>query len=68
MKRIILKLFLKIELQILEIRIVLLSNDIEFLEKLEFSNENYFERKKKIEKYERLIQKASSIITTLEFL
>jgi hypothetical protein len=65
MKKFILKTFLKIELAVLNIRIQIISNDIQFLEGSSFL-EDYFERNRKIDKYERLIKKASSIINTLE--
>jgi hypothetical protein len=65
MKKLILKTFLKIELAVLNIRIQILSNDIQFLEGSEYLDD-YFERNRKIEKFNRLIEKASSIINTLE--
>ena len=65
MKKLILKTFLKIELAVLTIRIQILSNDIQFLEGSSFL-EDYFERKRKIDKYERLVRKASLIINTLK--
>jgi hypothetical protein len=65
MKKFILKTFLKIEFAILNIRIQILSNDIEFLEGSSFIPD-YYERLEKIKKYEILVKKACLIINTLE--
>jgi len=65
MKKFILKTFLRIELTILNIRLQILSNDIEFLEGSSFIPD-YYERVEKIKKYEILVKKACLVLNTLE--